>query len=120
MKLKVDIKGASIYRNADVSWEWCQQPENGVLLKDGKPFANNIMAVGGDLGEYEIYSYIHKDKKTKTHWLVKNKILFGTGVIGSANAVIGRPQYTVEVVKEHPDNSNYLIVQRAAQKKLVE
>ncbi len=111
MDSKLDVKGASLYRLAQVTLSWCHRTKDGTCLKRGRPWTDSRY-LSLDLNKYEIYTYIHKDKQTKTYWLVDNKILKGTGKEGSVSTIEYTPLYQVELIKEHPDDPEYWIVER--------
>ena len=113
MKVKFEMFGASVFRLRYTNWSWCNKTKYGTCLKHGRSWIESYNVFDYDVTPYAVHTYIHKDKRTKTYWLVEQKILSGSGKIGSFATVEHTPVYQVEFVKLHPQNSDYCIVKRS-------
>jgi len=112
MKINFEMLGASVFILRYWTWSWCHKTKYGTCLKHGRSWIEFYNVFHNDLTHYAVHTYIHKDKQTKTYWLVEQKVLSGTGKIGSLSTVEHVPMYQVEFVKLHPKNSDYCIVKR--------
>ena len=141
MKLKVDIKGASVYKLNLVPVPWYRRKDGKNLNQRGKTWSVDSITVHTNpylyenKNRYEIYPLAANDN-SRTYWLVEHRIIAGTGKIGQPGTsglvgIIGQsgnagnvgmvgplqrlecvPLYQVELVKKHPDDPDYWIVKR--------
>ncbi len=148
MKIRPDIKGASLYRLNPVPVAWYRRKNGKNSKQRGKTWSVSSLTVlmspylYSNKNVFEVYPLTAKDN-SKTYWLVEHRIIAGTGkvggpgmsglvgIIGKAGSagrvgMVGSLQrlecivlYQVELVKQAADNKEYWIVKRINEKKLL-